>query len=84
MVVELGARWAAEADREGGQPEGMNASEFLVLFDPDTGKSVSIVLFDTVEDYESGNAILDGVNRDDAPGGRTSVERFEVPIRITA
>ena len=69
---------------ENGQPEGMNATEFLVLFDPGTGKSVSIVLFDNEDDYEKGSAILDGVNRDDAPGGRTSVERFEVPIRMTA
>ena len=69
---------------EQGQPEGMNATEFLVLFDPDGGKTVSVVLFDNAEDYERGSAILDGMPRENAPGQRTSVERYEVAIRMTA
>jgi hypothetical protein len=69
---------------EDGQPEGMNATEFLFLQDPDSGKTLSIILFDSAEDYEQGSAILDGVNRDDAPGQRTSVDRYEVAIRMTS
>ena len=68
---------------EQGQPEGMNATDFIVLHDPDANRTVSIVLFDTAEDYEQGNAILGGVPRDDAPGQRTSVDRYEVAIRMT-
>jgi hypothetical protein len=68
---------------EQGQPDGMNATDFVVLFDPDSGKSISVVLFDSAEDYERGSAILDGVPRDDAPGQRTSVDRYEVAIRMT-
>jgi hypothetical protein len=69
---------------EVGQPEGMNATEFLFLQNPDSGKTLSIILFDSAEDYEQGSAILDGVNRDDAPGQRTSVDRYEVAIRMTS
>jgi hypothetical protein len=69
---------------EDGQPEGMNATEFLFLQNPDSGKTLSIILFDSAEDYEQGSAILDGVNRDDAPGQRTSVDRYEVAIRMTS
>jgi hypothetical protein len=67
---------------EDGQPEGMNATEFIFLHDPDSSKTVSIILFDSAEDYERGSAILDGVDRDDAPGQRTSVDRYEVAIRM--
>jgi len=69
---------------EEGQPEGMNATELLFLHDPDSGKTISIVLFDTAEDHERGSAILDAVSRDGAPGQRTSVDRYEVAIRMTA
>jgi hypothetical protein len=68
---------------EQGQPEGMNATDFIVLHDPDAGKSISIVLFDSAEEYERGSAILDGLPRDDAPGQRTSVARYEVAVRMT-
>jgi hypothetical protein len=68
---------------EQGQPDGMNATDFIVLYDPDAGKTLSIVLFDSAEDYERGSAILDGIPRDDAPGERTSVDRYEVAIRTT-
>jgi len=68
---------------EQGQPDGMNATDFIVLHDPDASKSISIVLFDSAEDYERGSAILDGMPRDDAPGQRTSVERYEVAVRMT-
>jgi hypothetical protein len=68
---------------EQGQPDGMKATDLLFLHDPDAGKTISIVLFDSAEDYEQGSAILDGVARGDAPGQRTSVDRYEVAIRMT-
>jgi hypothetical protein len=61
----------------------MNATDFIVLHDPDSTKTVSIVLFDSAEDYERGSAVLDGIPRDDAPGQRTSVDRYQVAIRMT-
>ena len=69
---------------EGGeQPEGLNATELLVLHDANASKSVSIVLFDNEEDYASGNAILDAMPREDTPGERTSVSKYDVAIRMT-
>lgn len=69
---------------EGGeQPEGLNATEMIVLHDPDSSKAVAVVFFDTDEDYQRGHEILDAMPTAETPGRRTSVERFDVPIRMT-
>jgi hypothetical protein len=54
------------------------------MHDANTNKSVSIVFFDNEEDYASGNAILDAMPRDDTPGERTSVAKYDVAIRMTS
>ncbi len=70
---------------EGGErPEGLNATEFIVLHDATADKSLTIVFFDNEEDYASGNAILDAMPRDDTPGERTSVTKYDVAIRMTS
>lgn len=69
---------------EGGdRPEGLNASEIIVLHDASADKSLTVVFFDNEEDYASGNAILDAMPRDDTPGERTSVSKYDVAIRMT-
>jgi hypothetical protein len=69
---------------EGGErPEGLNATEIIILHDADSSRSVSIVFFDNEEDYASGSAILDAMPREDTPGERTSVSKYDVAIRMT-
>jgi hypothetical protein len=68
---------------EGEQPEGMNASEFLVLHDAEGEKSLAIVFFDSEEDYRRGDEILNAMPTGDTPGRRTSVSRYEVALRLT-
>ena len=66
-----------------GPPEGVPAKGFLMLIDPDSGRSLAISLFDTVEDMRAGDAVLNDMDpsRDDA-GRRTSVEMYEVAVDI--
>lgn len=72
-----------KGEMEGGQPpEGLNATEVIILHDGDD-KSVAIVFFDNEEDYASGDAILSSMPTDDTPGQRTSVTKYDVPIRMT-
>ena len=68
---------------EGERPEGLNATEMLVLHDADAEKSVAIVFFDNEEDYASGDAILSAMPAPDTPGRRTSVSKYDVAIRMT-
>ena len=70
-------------EMDGDPPEGLPAKEIIVLHDPDAEKSVVIVFFDTEDDYRQGDATLSAMPAGETPGTRTSVEKYEVPIRLT-
>jgi len=68
-------------DRE--QPEGLNATEFVMLHDPGAETALAIVFFETEEDYERGDEVLSAMPADDTPGRRASVTRYDVAARMT-
>lgn len=67
-----------------GRPDDIPATEIIVLHDPETSTSTTIVFFDNEEDYARGNAALDAMPTDQTPGRRTSVRKHDVAIRMTA
>jgi hypothetical protein len=70
---------------EGGeQPEGLNASEMLVLHDSGSSDAMAIVFFENEDDYQRGHEILDAMPAPETPGQRTSVHRYDVAIRMTS
>ena len=72
------------ANIEGGErPEGMNATEMMLLHDPDAQQATAIIFFDNEDDYRQGDAILNAMPRDDTPGNRTSVTKTNVAMRMT-
>jgi hypothetical protein len=70
--------------QEGERPEGLPATEMIVLHDPDAERSVAIVFFDNEDDYEQGDATLNAMPAGDTPGQRTSVTKYDVAVRMTA
>ena len=64
-------------------PEGMEATELLVLHDPDSEKSLVVVFFDDEDAYRSGDEILSAMPAGDTPGQRTSVSKYNVAHRQT-
>ena len=66
----------------GEQPDGLRATEMLMLHDPEAEKSVVILFFDTDEDYRSGDEVLNAMPAGDTPGARTSVGKYDVALRI--
>ena len=64
------------------RPEGVPASEMMVLHDPEASKAVAIVFFENEDDYKTGDATLDAMPAGDTPGSRTSVTKYEVAIRM--
>ena len=70
--------------REQEPPEGLAATEIVVLHDPDSEKSLVILFFETEEDYRRGDEVLNAMPADDTPGRRTSVTRYDVATRMTA
>jgi hypothetical protein len=91
------ARWeGAEADAvrknaqdmesraESGPPEGVPATGFTFLIDPDNGRSLAIGLFETEEDLRKGDETLNSMTPPSGEdlGKRASVETYEVAIDI--
>jgi hypothetical protein len=69
---------------EQGPPEGVPAKGFMMLIDPDSGRSLAIGLFETEADLRKGDETLNAMtppSGDDA-GSRVSVEAYEVAIDV--
>ena len=66
------------------QPEGLNATEIIVLHDPEAEKSLVIVFFDSEDDYRKGDEILSAMPAGDTPGQRTSVTKYNVATRMSS
>jgi hypothetical protein len=72
-------------DIEGGeQPEGMNATEMLLLHDPDNDQALAIVFFENEDEYRKGDEVLGAMPTGDTPGRRTGVTKYQVATRMTA
>ena len=69
---------------EGERPEGLPASELVVLHDADSEKSLVILFFETEDDYRQGDAVLNAMPAGDTPGQRTSVAKYDVATRMSA
>jgi len=68
---------------EGEPPEGLPATELVVLHDPDAEKSLVVLFFESEEDYNRGDEVLNAMPADDTPGRRSSVTKYEVAVRMT-
>ena len=77
--MEEQKRQMTESDR----PEGLEATELIVLHDPESETSLAIVFFETEDDYKRGDEILSAMPAGDTPGQRTSVKKYDVAHRMT-
>ena len=65
----------------GDPPEGMPPSELVVLHDG-ADSSLVMVIFENEEDYQKGDEILSAMPAADTPGRRTSVQKYDVAMRM--
>ena len=75
-VEELRQRISSEP-----QPEGIPASEMLLLHDPEAGSALAIMLFESEDDYRTADRTLNEMPAADTPGSRASVGRYQIAIR---
>jgi hypothetical protein len=78
-------RSAEEVDArvDAGPPPGVPAKGFMMLIDPDSGRSMAIALFETEEDLRQGDATLNTMNPSGPDvGQRTAVEMYEVAADV--
>jgi hypothetical protein len=70
---------------EGGErPEGLPASEIVMLHDAEADKALVILFFDSEEDYATGDATLNAMDSGDTPGRRAGVAKYDVAVRMQA
>jgi len=67
----------------GDKPEGLPATEMMILHDPESDSALAIVFFDNEDDYRTGDEFLNAMDRGDTPGTRTSVKKHDVAVRMT-
>jgi hypothetical protein len=68
---------------EGDLPEGLPATEIIMLHDPTDNSTLSITIVESEDDYRRVDEILGGVSADDAAGTRTAVTKYDVAIRAS-
>ena len=64
------------------RPEGVPASEIVVLHDPDEEQSMVILFFENEDDYRQADEALNAMPSEDTPGQRSSVKRYTVVSRM--
>jgi hypothetical protein len=67
---------------QGERPEGVPATEILVLHDAEADKSLVVVFFENEDDYRRGDETLSAMPAGDTPGQRTSVSKYDVAFRM--
>ena len=66
------------------RPEGLPASEIVVLHDADAEQALVLLFFDNEEDYAKGDATLNAMDSGETPGQRTGVTKYDVAVRMKA
>ena len=65
------------------RPEGVPATEIIILHDAEGEKSVAIVFFDNEDDYRQGDEALNAMPSGETPGQRSSVTKYDVAFRMS-
>ena len=81
-TAEALRRSVDEVSSSSDPPPGVPAKGFTMLIDPESGRSMGIVLFETEEDYAAGDAALSAMTPSEDGGHRVSVEKYEVGVEI--
>ena len=82
--VDSGRIAQMKSEIEGGEkPEGLPATEMMILHDSEADRALAIVFFDNEDDYRTGDEFLNAMDTSDTPGRRTSVTKHDVAVRMT-
>jgi hypothetical protein len=68
--------------RDSEPPEGLPATEIIVLHDAEAEKSMVILFFDNEDDYRRGDEVLNAMPAGDTPGRRAGVQKYDVAMRM--
>lgn len=77
-------RMAEMRAQMGERPEGLPATEVVVLHDAEAEKALVVLFFETEDDYRQGDEVLSAMPADETPGRRASVTKYDVAVRMSA
>ena len=80
--VDAGRLAEMQQNMEGEKPEGLPATEIIVLHDEAASQAIVTVFFDNEEDYATGDAFLNAMDPGETPGARSSVRKCTVAVRM--
>ena len=84
-LAETAAEIKTQAEAGDGPPPGVPAKEFLLLQDPEGGRAIAIMLFESEDDYRQGDEALNSMSPPSGGmGERISVDRYELAVHVTA
>jgi hypothetical protein len=66
------------------QPEGLRATEIILLHESDADRALVILFFENEDDYVSGDQVLSAMPADETPGTRSGVTKYDVAARMKA
>lgn len=73
------------SEADSGPPEGVPAKRFLLLQDPEGGKAMALMFFESEADYRQGDETLNSMSPPgEGLGERVGVDKYEVAIEFNA
>jgi len=82
-MEEATAEIKTRAEDGGGPPPGVPAKEFLLLQDPEGGRAIAIMLFESEDDYRQGDEVLNSMSPPSGGmGERVSVDKYELAVHV--
>jgi hypothetical protein len=66
------------------QPEGLHATEIILLHESDADRALVVLFFENEDDYVSGDQVLSAMPADETPGTRSGVTKYDVAARMKA
>lgn len=84
-LADTAAEIKAQAESGGGPPPGVPSKEFLLLQDPEGGRAIAIMLFESEDDYRQGDETLNSMSPPrGGMGERVSVDKYELAVHVQA
>jgi hypothetical protein len=74
----------ARVEESDGPPEGVPSTGIQVLFDENQGTAVVLQLYNSAEDMDTGERVMDAMDASDTPGTRVSVDKCELKLELHA
>ena len=82
-LAATAAEIKAQAESGGGPPPGVPAKEFLLLQDPEGGRAIAIMLFESEDDYRQGDEVLNSMSPPSGGmGERVAVDKYELAVHV--